>query len=75
MNIRETVLDLRGEVCPYPYIRTRPLVERMNTGDVLVILTTDRSAVENMAPLQERFGVTMETSRKEGYIEIRLSKR
>lgn len=51
---RDLGLDLRGEVCPYTFVRAKLALEAMATGGVLVVLvdhepatrTIPRSAVE-----------------------------
>jgi len=33
----DRVLDIRGEVCPYTYVKTRLALEEMKTGQVLSV--------------------------------------
>ena len=38
-------LDVRGEKCPYPLIKARQEVLRLNVGEVLKVIATDRDSV------------------------------
>lgn len=38
-------LDVRGEKCPYPLIKARQEVLKLNVGDVLKVVATDRDSV------------------------------
>ncbi len=41
-------LDIRGEVCPYTFVKTKLAIETMEGGQVLKILTDHQPAVENV---------------------------
>jgi tRNA 2-thiouridine synthesizing protein A len=42
-------LDLRGEVCPYTFVKTKLKLEEMATGEDLTILLDDPEAVANVS--------------------------
>ena len=42
-------LDLRGEVCPYTFVKTKLKLEEMETGEDLAILLDDPEAVANVS--------------------------
>lgn len=45
-----TLLDVRGEVCPYPQIEAKKALEKLKSGDVLVVYTDHVDAVANVPP-------------------------
>ena len=43
------VLDLRGEVCPYTFVKTKLKMEDMGSGEQLAILLDDSEAMANVS--------------------------
>lgn len=41
-------IDLKGEVCPYTFVKTKLKLEELETGDELVALFDHAPAVENV---------------------------
>ncbi|MBC7263749.1 MAG: sulfurtransferase TusA family protein [Chloroflexi bacterium] len=41
-------LDLRGEVCPYTFIKTKLMLEQMQPGQVLRVIVDYEPAVHNI---------------------------
>lgn len=41
-------LDLRGEVCPYTFVRTKLALEELAVGDELVLILDHRPAFTNI---------------------------
>jgi TusA-related sulfurtransferase len=41
-------LDLRGEVCPFTFVKSKLIIEQMNTGEVLKIILDYKPSVENV---------------------------
>lgn len=41
-------LDLKGEVCPYTFVKTKLALEMMETGQVLRVIVDHLPAVENV---------------------------
>ncbi len=44
----DAVLDARGESCPYPFIRTKWLMEQIASGEVLKVIVNDPEALQNI---------------------------
>ena len=41
-------LDLKGEVCPYTFVKTKLVLEKMEAGQVLRVLIDYPSSVDNV---------------------------
>ncbi|HIH43946.1 MAG TPA: sulfurtransferase TusA family protein [Candidatus Methanoperedenaceae archaeon] len=41
-------LDVRGEACPYPLIRTKQQVDKLKSGEVLKVVASDPVAWQNI---------------------------
>ncbi len=41
-------LDLKGEVCPYTFVKSKLEMEEMEVGQVLRVVVNHRPAVENV---------------------------
>jgi tRNA 2-thiouridine synthesizing protein A len=48
MRVSNRELDLRGEVCPYTFVRAKLATEEMDPGQVLRILLDHLPAVEDV---------------------------
>jgi tRNA 2-thiouridine synthesizing protein A len=51
-----TVLDLRGEVCPYTFVKSKLVMEQMDPGQVLEVIVDFPPAVRNVARSMEMEG-------------------
>lgn len=49
-------LDLRGEVCPYTFVRTRLALEEMALGSVLAVLVDHEPASRNIPRSAREWG-------------------
>jgi tRNA 2-thiouridine synthesizing protein A len=49
-------LDVRGEACPYPLIRTKQQVDKLQKGEVLKILANDPAASQNIDAWTKKSG-------------------
>jgi tRNA 2-thiouridine synthesizing protein A len=58
----EHVLDVRGLRCPVPYVRAKARVGALATGDVLVVLATDREAPVDLGALAADEGLRCEVA-------------
>ena len=45
--VKET-LDVRGMACPMPVVKTRLAIDKLDPGDVLRVLATDRGSLTDM---------------------------
>jgi TusA-related sulfurtransferase len=41
-------LDLRGEVCPFTFVKSKLIIEQMNIGEVLKIILDYQPSAENV---------------------------
>lgn len=46
--MKPAILDLRGEVCPYTFVRTKLALEDLEDGDELTLLFDHRPAFESV---------------------------
>lgn len=49
-------IDIKGEVCPYTYVKSKLAIEEMQEGEVLEIITNHKPAVENIPKSMEGEG-------------------
>ena len=49
-------LDIKGQVCPYTFVRSKLAIEKMNLGEVLEIVTDHKPASENVPRSMENEG-------------------
>ena len=49
-------IDIRGEVCPYTYVRSKLAIEGMQQGQMLEIILDHKPAVENVPRSMENEG-------------------
>ncbi len=50
------LLDLRGEVCPYTFVKSKLVMEEMVIGEVLEVVLDFPPAVKNVAKSMEMEG-------------------
>ncbi len=70
-------LDVLGRVCPYPLVLTKKKLEKLNSGDVLKILSDAPASAEDSIPRYcEKQGYPIEVVKLEdkGYWEIYIQK-
>ena len=41
-------LDLRGEICPFTFVKSKLIIEEMNIGEVLKVILDYYPSVENV---------------------------
>jgi TusA-related sulfurtransferase len=44
----DSVLDIKGQICPYTFVRSKLAMEKMKQGEVLEILTDHEPALHNV---------------------------
>lgn len=49
-------LDTRGLRCPLPVLRTKSCLSKMQAGEVLRVLATDRGSVKDLAAFAKQTG-------------------
>lgn len=71
----DKTLDIKGQVCPYTFVRSKLAVEKMNLGEVLEIITDHKPASENVPKSMENEGQKIlkieQTGEKEWRIYVR----
>jgi tRNA 2-thiouridine synthesizing protein A len=77
MEPKET-LDVLGRVCPYPLVLTKKALQKLESGDVLKVLTDAPASAEDTIPrFCEKQGYPFELVKVEdkGYWEIYIQKK
>lgn len=71
----DKTIDIRGQVCPYTFVRSKLAIEKMNLGEVLEIVTDHKPASENVPRSMENEGQKVlnvqQTGEKEWHIVVR----
>jgi len=71
-------LDIKGQVCPYTFVRSKLAIEKMNLGEVLEIVTDHKPASENVPRSMESEGQKIlkieQAGDKEWHIFVRKDK-
>jgi TusA-related sulfurtransferase len=52
----DKTLDIKGQVCPYTFVRSKLVIEKMNLGEVFEIITDYKPASENVPRSMENEG-------------------
>lgn len=52
----DKTIDIKGQACPYTFVRSKLAIEKMNVGEVLEILLDHRPAVDNVPKSMEGEG-------------------
>jgi len=73
--IPDDKLDVRGECCPYPLIRTKKRVESLKSGEILEITADDPVAPQNIDSWAKKSGNKLLSVKQEGNIFIILVQR
>jgi tRNA 2-thiouridine synthesizing protein A len=64
--IPDAVLDVRGEACPYPFIRTKWLMEQIASGEVIKVVANNPDALDNIEAWTKKSGDRILRIGKEG---------
>ena len=64
----QTVVSMRGLKCPLPALKTKKLLSRMATGDVLVIECTDPLTTIDIPNLLRETGDALEDTARSGRV-------
>lgn len=71
----DKTIDIRGQVCPYTFVRSKLAIEKMNIGEVLEIILDHRPAVDNVPRSMQNEGQKVlkieQTGEKEWHIFVR----
>jgi tRNA 2-thiouridine synthesizing protein A len=74
----DKTIDIKGQVCPYTFVRSKLAIEKMNVGEVLEIILDHKQAIENVPRSMENEGQKVlkveQTGEKEWHIFVRKDK-
>ena len=74
----DKTIDIKGQVCPYTFVRSKLAIEKMDLGQVLEIITDHKPASENVPKSMENEGQKIlkinQTGEQEWHIFIRKDK-
>ena len=74
----DKTIDIRGQICPYTFVRSKLAIEKMNVGEVLEIILDHKQAIENVPKSMENEGQKVlkveQTGEKEWHIYVRKDK-
>lgn len=69
------LLDLRGEICPMPVLRTKKRLENMEKSQILEVMVDYPVAKENILRMVQQMGEEVIEVKEEGHIfKIRIRK-
>ena len=72
--VKET-LDVRGMACPMPVVKTKLALAKLDTGDVLRVLATDRGSLKDIPAWAGATGNKLvSTEEQAGEIEFLVEK-
>jgi|Deesub1362A_J573_1020465.scaffolds.fasta_scaffold00018_183 TusA-related sulfurtransferase len=46
--IYDEELDIRGETCPYPVVKTKMMLKKMNSGEIVKVIVDYPPSVDNI---------------------------
>jgi TusA-related sulfurtransferase len=74
----DKTIDLKGQVCPYTFVRSKLAIEKMNLGEVLEVILDHMPAVENVPKSMENEGQKVlkidQVGEKEWHLFVRKDK-
>jgi len=74
----DNTIDIKGQVCPYTFVRSKLAIEKMKLGEVLEIITDHKPASENVPRSMENEGQKVlkidQIADKEWHIFVRKDK-
>ena len=74
----DKLIDLKGQVCPYTFVRSKLAIEKMSLGEVLEIIFDHKPATENVPKSMENEGQKVlkieQTGEKEWHVFLRKDK-
>ncbi|SES89747.1 tRNA 2-thiouridine synthesizing protein A [Methanococcoides vulcani] len=73
--IADFELDVRGQCCPYPLIRTKEIMDELETNEVLLVVANEAMTPQNIATWAKKTGnVLLAVEEKGGVFNIYLRK-
>ncbi len=68
--ISDAILDVRGEACPFPLIRTKKQMDQMASGEILKVIANDPVAPQNIDAWTKKSGDKILGVENEGHTFI-----
>ena len=68
-------VDASGLACPMPIVRTRQAIDDLASGDVLEVISTDRSSLTDIPSWADTLGHTLVDAREDGEKFVYLIKK
>ncbi|MCD4821468.1 MAG: sulfurtransferase TusA family protein [Methanococcoides sp.] len=73
--IADFEIDVRGQCCPYPLIRTKQTMDDLESNEVLQVIANDAITPQNIATWTKKTGnVLLAVEEKEGIFNIYVRK-
>ncbi|MCD4807154.1 sulfurtransferase TusA family protein [Methanococcoides sp. SA1] len=73
--IADFEIDVRGQCCPYPLIRTKQTMDDLESNEVLLVIANDAITPQNIATWTKKTGnVLLAVEEKEGIFNIYVRK-
>ncbi|MEN8131084.1 MAG: sulfurtransferase TusA family protein [Pseudomonadota bacterium] len=66
MNEAAEILDARGLNCPLPILKTRQAIDKLSTGEVLEVISSDPGSVRDMDTFCTETGNRLVSSNESG---------
>ncbi len=74
--VPDVTLDVRGECCPYPLIRTKKQMDELDKGEILKVIADDPVAPHNIDAWAKKSGNKLLAVENEGgvfYVYVQKS--
>ncbi|MEW6592945.1 MAG: sulfurtransferase TusA family protein [Candidatus Hadarchaeota archaeon] len=68
----DRTIDIRGEVCPYTFVKSKLAIEELESGQVLEVIVDHAPAIENVPRSMENEGHKVIKVDKTGQHEWRI---
>ncbi len=65
-TLQEHVLDVRGQHCPMPVVKSAKAIKELAPGEVLTVLATDRGSITDIPAWADSLGHEVVAWRDEG---------
>ena len=73
--IADFEIDVMGQCCPYPLIRTKQTMDDLESNEVLLVIANDAITPQNIATWTKKTGnVLLAVEEKEGIFNIYVRK-
>jgi tRNA 2-thiouridine synthesizing protein A len=74
----DKTVDLKGQVCPYTFVRSKLAIEKLELGQVLEVIFDHKPAIDNVPKSMENEGQKVlridQTAEKEWHVFVRKDK-